>query len=740
MNYNNKKNTASMKYSNIMEIKNYKLFTIFLIFLFAGIITTMKASDHEKGFKIKAYMMQIVTARIPLKAYKNKVKCIADAGFNTIILQLASSRSGSYQITGPGKVELVNCSEKEFKDFIKYIRSFNMKIGIGIRAFTKNMGCCSKLARKYPGIISNSETKVSFDKFLNPFYKFPNGENAMQAVQLPVIDFAINLCGSKKPDFIFLANDEGSIDVLHKLASQNKTSASQLYAWFLNTCSDYIIHKGIVPVMWGDMFLSKRLGEPGHGVKGFKLDPRFLKIPGSYNAEFLSSSQSVLTAMIYMKNKDNIIIADWHYSPRLTGEFPGVDYFQKMGFKDVWGATWYNDKNIAQFSRYAYEKGCGGMMSCSFHTMFSPNAKHYFPITVYNAICYFNNPFYVPPKIKSWDVKFNGKTVFNGNSTGIVKTAKKVDLRFTAIMPGSANYASGYLEIFNSTKHKSHLKAPLYYNAKSHTLCGKLILPVNDLSLLPEHYALRYNIMLKNPRYVIQKTFQNGIIVTDKKMTVLSTLRPEAQLNLDFSTQSKNNMNNQVFRASGKYSGLLYFKNTTGSKAQEAGSLYCNTSTKSFIFPADGFWDDIMKNGTKMTVELKLNKKLKNNGFTYIIGFGGYDGGIPVLLDSKMRLAVQMRNTSQGLQRIILAKMIPGKWYKLELVLSKPDNLGRRTLDTFVNGNKHKRITLNTTPIPPISKVMSIACFFKRASESLARPVRKNFDGNIRKLTFEKVK
>jgi hypothetical protein len=722
----------------IQRLSKPALFIIGSIMLLLGSTSYSKNLEQAKGFKIKAYMLQMATQSIPLKVIKKQVEIVADAGYNTIILQLCSTHRGSYQVTGPGEVKLRRCTKQQMMDLITYIRSLNLKVVIGVRAFTKSKGFCSGLAKKYPGIMTNPKTKTSFDKCLNPFYKFPDGRTAMEAVQLPVIDFAISLCGDKKPDFILLANDEGTADSIHQLASKHGTTAPELYAWFLNTCSDYVIKKGITPIMWGDMFLSKRLGKPGHGVIGFDHDSRLLKAKGCFNAEFLSKKHSILTSMNYLKNKDKIIIADWHYSPRPGGEFPTVDYFQKMGFKSVWGVTWYKDENIAQFSRYAYKKGCGGMLSCSFHTAVNNNVRYLYPITVYNAVCYYNNPLYVPPKVKSWHIETqNGVPVFNGKSTAFIQLQKpQGEFLFIATMPDSVKNASGYLELINSQEKLACLKAPFRYNKQKHEVTATFSLPLKKHSL-PSYYSVRYNIILDKPKYIIQKTFQDAIIVSNKPAVTLADTKPGAQLNLDFSAVSKHDMKNRVFKPSGTYSSYFYVDVTSKKAKPEAGVLNCSWANKSFIFPADGFWDDLMKSGTKMTLEFKLDKFAKRKGFTSIVSYGEYHGGILVMLDGKNNLTVQLRNKTEGILRIKLPRVSLGKWYTLKLMLSKPDSKEKRTLKIYLNGKQKKNIVLRSKPGKPPFNFITIGCSVGRPRENIANLGKSRFYGSIRKISYE---
>jgi len=89
---------------------------------------------------------------------------------------------------------------------------------------------------------------------------------------------------------------------------------------------DYLKHKGVKTMIWGDMLLAA--GEA----------------PDATNAPSAAQAARMRRAL-----PKDITICDWHYAP--SGDFASPHLFRQAGFNKVIGATWFNPRNIAAFSR-----------------------------------------------------------------------------------------------------------------------------------------------------------------------------------------------------------------------------------------------------------------------------------------------------------------------------------------------------------------------------------------------------
>jgi len=78
------------------------------------------------------------------------------------------------------------------------------------------------------------------------------------------------------------------------------------------------------------------------------------------------------TAVNRLRDRDKIIVADRRDRPSAIGEFPSVDFFRSIGFRDVWGCPWFDATNLRQFSRCAASRHCGGMLATAWNRAYAP--------------------------------------------------------------------------------------------------------------------------------------------------------------------------------------------------------------------------------------------------------------------------------------------------------------------------------------------------------------------------------
>jgi hypothetical protein len=251
------------------------------------------------------------------------------------------------------------------------------------------------LDKKYPGILYRGQQKFVW----NPLFKFSDGRSIYEGFCFARIDGLLEVYGERPAKYLHIGCDEVDTVALQQAAQKENLTAGKLLAREINRITGHLIKKNITPIMWGDMFLCKGLAKPGV-VRGFPGDSRFndsrlLLHDGAMHGDGSGwGGVNVMDGVDDIVTRDKIIIADWHYNGGTqVGEFPSVDYFKKLGFKDVWGAVWYNEMHIREFSKYAAARNCGGMIECPWgYTHDNPHLDSFFRMTLWNAIVYFKNP------------------------------------------------------------------------------------------------------------------------------------------------------------------------------------------------------------------------------------------------------------------------------------------------------------------------------------------------------------
>ncbi|MBL4700003.1 MAG: hypothetical protein JKX85_01990, partial [Phycisphaeraceae bacterium] len=362
------------------------------VFSLLGVHNKVMASEQVSPFATRAFHITFRPQSQPPAFYQRVIDQASELGYNTLILHTGGMGAASFTMPTPGEVRFHKWTNKQVANLLDYAKNAGLEPICDVKIIGKHKAFLSQLAAKHPGLLRPGKYGV-----MNPSYHFPNGQDAYDAIELPMLDFFIGLYGDTKPRYLLLGTDEISVAELEFCAKQMKTTVPKMFAKLINRCTKHLIDQGITPIIWGDMLLGRQLGKPGHGIVGFDHDPR---IKGGH-ATFFSKQKNTsgtLTAMNHLTHRDKIIVADWHYGAPPSGEYPSVDYFQAMKFKDVWGTTWYNDDGIRAFTRYAAKRHCGGMIATAWHTSISPAVSHLFKPLLHNSAVYFRNPEFSPPK------------------------------------------------------------------------------------------------------------------------------------------------------------------------------------------------------------------------------------------------------------------------------------------------------------------------------------------------------
>ncbi|MBL4702824.1 MAG: hypothetical protein JKX85_16390 [Phycisphaeraceae bacterium] len=521
----------------------------------------------------------------------------------------------------------------------------------------------------------------------------------------------------------------------------------RLFAELVNRYVDHLLSKGITPILWGDMFLSTALGKPGHGVEGFEHDPRIQSNLAAFvtHASFKAKGKnppSVLKSMNYIKNRDKIIMGDWEYGQADSRGYPSIDYFQKMGFKDVWGATWLGDKAIKGLSQYTASRGCGGIIATSWHVSFAPKVLHIFPSIIRNSAVYQHNPDYVAP---AWPV-LSSKLTTNGQ-TSLVSTQMQrgifvtpfQTLKFQAKLDGSVKIQEAQLLIRDEqTNRYETVVMPLTWDVANQRLSGTLNWP-KDAPPLAEFYCTVLRLVCGDNGYLLEKR-QTGDFYITSKMPQLpqQSAKTSSWLTLDFSNFSKAETDKNLFRSTGQFAQPLFVKQATPASATatadtppqtHVGSLDCKTFKYAYAAVNRDLWKQVDQQGMRLSIRCWIDQKLSLDKpyFCSVLSWGTHRAGMRLLLARNKRLHLQFAMPGRGnLLTVQSLKPIPLKhWVDIQATLSPKVKGKKRVVSLKINNQKAVVMEMPNELLQRNGSLLTVA------SEFIGLEGRKNIWGNF---------
>ncbi|OGV35301.1 MAG: hypothetical protein A2020_06160 [Lentisphaerae bacterium GWF2_45_14] len=288
-----------------------------------------------------------------------------EAGYTTIMIRFTNPRG---------------YDKAAAKELIKYYKN---DLGLKVIPEFKLLG---KSQKTYGAKFVKDHPDLFVGQVIDPYAKY-EGKPAFDSLIIPMVDEHIKLFDN--PEYFMLGWDEYDTDNIKKIADRNGKTISEVWAGTLNRVNDYLLSKNITPIIFGDQLISKQLAKEGNPA-GYPADKRFENYSAMHGIYPPQSKTDMIEFVKDIKNRDKIIMADWHYENEK--EYPSIDYFKWLGFKEVIPVTWGNDGNMKYFSKYAADKGSTKMMASVWHYSYHPAVRHLLWPTVDNSIIYFNNP------------------------------------------------------------------------------------------------------------------------------------------------------------------------------------------------------------------------------------------------------------------------------------------------------------------------------------------------------------
>lgn len=324
--------------------------------------------------------------------YKNEFKRIASLGYTGVIAIISTGQSPCYK-TSTG-VASGSASLGELRELVSYAENdLNIKFYIELKLFGKATSLIGKeYIRQHPDVVVTGSSK---HPIWNPLYMTPEGKSLYQGVVFPLIDEVLSIYQKGLPSYIFVGGDESDKDAMRKVAAKMNLTIGELMAREFNISTGYLIEKGITPVVWDDMFISRKLANPNF-VEGYPGDPRFRWASVANGDSAHWGGGSVMDGVLKFTNRVQCVAASWQYfngTPKW--EFPAIDYLQWLGFKEVWSASWYSDPTIQALSAYSTLRDCHVKIATTWTTaVFTeyPEMRDLYETTLHNSIVYFKNP------------------------------------------------------------------------------------------------------------------------------------------------------------------------------------------------------------------------------------------------------------------------------------------------------------------------------------------------------------
>jgi hypothetical protein len=555
-----------------------------------------------------------------LEWYKNEFKKAKDLGYNAISL---IARADIYYTSTVNETKKTK-KQQQVEELYKYaINELDVDVIPQLFVLARGNRCFSRqLQKKYPDLIIKGKMSAS-SAIWNPLFRFPDGKDIYTKVIFPLIDKIIAFYGDKKPRFFHLGFDELDKVALKKLADKVGMSPEQVMANELNRITGYLLAKGITPIIWGDMFLSKKLAESNYGLKNVKTNPNFMTLPsihGGIETKDFLGALDVVESLKYITNKDKIIIFDWHYTnATVDSSYPSIDFFQQLGFRNVLGTTWYNENGIKAFSKYVAQKKGGGMVASFWHHVLPSSSKldETYKKTINNSIIYFKNPAYKLHQSPAINIS---KIVLGENDL------EKISLELNDPPLSTKSYLLMRKYKINNKKYQ-HPKYDKQVLLHTKQVQGKTVL---SAEFKPSDYGFKNGdlIDLKFNYYTKDKFYQSSekeaaIIISGKKVKKITAKanNPEKDLlyGIDF------NSNNII---DGKY---IISQGLTPHIGFYTGKITNNALKGRLYFAEDTTYGTIVNNQMTVDLTIKFND-ISDNSPKAILSWGQWNKGVRIFI------------------------------------------------------------------------------------------------------------
>ncbi len=701
-----------------------------------------KKTGASRPFPVRGYHQHLFPDRQPMEVFHRRLEVLKEYRYNMVVFGLGTPDKATITMRADGSITPIGCSTDELRKLVRHAVDLGLEPVFAMKFIGKQVPLLRDMIAKYPELVIDPENRATV---LNAAYRFPDGRDAYSATALRLIDYLLGLYPrDHAPRYFLLGIDEFSADDMAVLAGKLGMSPPRAFAHCLNLGTDHLLGRGVTPLVWGDTMLSPKLGtkESGITLPGYRPDPRLaLQAGGAYHAAFANSRDQGLQGMVnYLRDRDRIIVVDWHYQPSPTGEFPSVDFFQQVGFKDVWGAPWHNEVNIRQFARYAAGRGCGGMIATAWHDAYMPEQRLRLHFIIGTSAAFFLDPALTPPPAGPTQFTLRGQSpesVDDGKRTGVILRSER-RLVFDAPVSEPISARDGRLLITSASRRGSPIEARLGFDPKTRRLQGAFQLPPGARD---GQYQVRFCYSDAASGYVYLKRDLQGFILVDRPPRLPPAPAPGVLIEGDFTHSAVNDLKTPFWLA-GECAGPLgrVLPGRSGGRATPAarpGGLDMNRFDRVWFLPSS-YFNEVICRGMILQIEAKMTGGFEGNEYCALLTKGSFHTGFRLLVGRDRHVLFQIAGIGPDRDRPLGVKSAPDvfpldRWVRIEVLYLPPGKAGKGKVELRIEGRRLAAAGI-ARPMSPSAAVMGVGCEFRSPTTGPFGKFRPNFPGLIRRL------
>jgi hypothetical protein len=391
-----------------------------------------------------------------------------------------------------------------------------------------------------------------------------------------------------------------------------------------------------------------------------------------------------------------------------------------MGFKDVWGCTWFDEWTMRHLSQYVAKRKGGGMMATSWNIAYSSSQSYRLKPIIDNSAVYFKDPNFQPAP-DTEKVLLGGKSmpwsIKPGDSLPIIVT-----------LPQSVQSVSDALLWLTSDRKKEPMiRMPLVWDKNAHTLKGLLQIPQDCKVGKLFDMGIRYTDT--NTRYT--KQIYRSEIVAAVLNDPTSAGATEGWLNIDLSSLGSKPIHNDILRIPGEYGGWLLLSDAKLGRFDKS----------SYLTPPLKLWERMVAEGFTMTIECMLTDPYPNDDplaakarpYTALLTFGSYNQGLRLLYDRNGDILLQFGNTRLDGKPAAVTfpkALCMNKWSRVTITLEPADSQSGPRFTLSVDGQNSYEAQIQT-----MARITTLPLILGSAfGVGTTTRIMPDFPGKIRRL------
>jgi len=607
---------------------------------------------------------------------------VKEAGYKTIL-----TRIGNPQYPSSANNSSNAAYTTAAKSLLDYYRSIGLNTIPEVKVLGKSRHTYGLAFRN----ANNGENDLFVGDTIDPYFIY-QGQPALQSLIIAKIDEAIAYASN--PDYILLGWDESNTNEIQTIAQRNNVTVGDVWAGTLNAVTDHLIALGITPIIWGDQLLSYDLAN-ANNVLNYPPDARFSNHSAVHSNYPPTSGVHVFEFVPMIANKDEIMVADWHYEREQ--EYPGVDYFQWLGFKEVLGATWGDPQNMKLFSTYAKSKGVKKMISNTFHFTASTAVTHLAPTTINNSIEYFHNPEIAVPEKPTLIIKKDGVQTFHA--------APGDNLSFELENAGNNLQGAVSYEIYQSGN--------MLRNNPQNLPNGTWQVPSNASGLYTiQGYAKRAD------GHLLHAMSEGNLLITNTAVPQRPTANTNLLYGFDFTSNASQRLTSDHILLNG--TGETRYGYLSGAVNYNTNAGYLDCAGGGMLI-GRSFQDAArLEQDYRMTMQFRIDTL--PSSWVSLINWGSFGRGVRILLNPNGTVTAQVAGLGQKVFRVNSNPVSTGTIINLEFKVENGDailTVNNATSSISVPALNPPSVLLHTLALP-----LSVCSYY-------AAGIDKPFDGRV---------